>query len=737
MDRAAPAPRSRSGGPAASPPARSPPGFEPDEPLLERVLAALAEIAATGARRGCSVVTHGGVVRHRRAPPRGAAEPVPNLGGRWVHADAPAGSALGERLLLVDPDDVDRDHAAADLSGRAGGGPASKLAGPLPEIACPTLPLESTAEPATTPELPPSRRTSTRPTTASTRCAGRPSGSRRGTPRSRRGGTHQARLERDVAEADTHRRLAALDIGDRRCASGASTSSPTTRGRRRRRPLLHRPPLGHRRRPRPARHRLARARSPSPSTGPPRSSRWASSGAATSTPTGASCSGIDDEVFDPTPPPTSGLHGGGRGRAARRARTAPHRPHGRHRRHDPGRAGRSDPRRPRPASSSSPAVPAPARPRSRCTAPRTSSTRTAGGSRRRACCSSGRARSFLRYIDQVLPSLGEDEVQLATVGGAEAAARACAAPSRHRGRRGQGRRPHGDGHRDARSRDRERPLPRDVDRHASTATCCASAGATRRASSSAARRRRGTHNERRPYVGAWCSTTSGAEYRRALVRAYRATRQPRLDSSSSRRPTRSRRVDDPTVAAALARGEAPPRNGRTSSPRRVRRARGPAALERMWPVLSGAELVHDLFRFPALIRSAADGVLDRRRAGRCCSAPRRATCATVAWTEADLALVDEADALLGPPRRRVRAAPPAAARDGRDSRRATARGRRARPRRLHHRRRASPPATASGAPAAPTTTPSCARSATCSSTRPRTSRRCSGACSPGAARRAR
>ena len=34
-----------------------------------------------------------------------------------------------------------------------------------------------------------------------------------------------------------------------------------------------------------------------------------------------------------------------------------------------------------------------------------------------------------------------------------------------------------------------------------------------------------------------------------------------------------------------------------------------AALDRMWPVLSGAELVHDLFGFAALIRSASSGVL--------------------------------------------------------------------------------------------------------------------------------
>ena len=102
--------------------------------------------------------------------------------------------------------------------------------------------------------------------------------------------------------------------------------------------------------------------------------------------------GLDDEVFDQSAVESRGPASHGRGRAARRARTQPHRPHGRHRRDDPGRAGRGDPGRRRRARWSSRADRVPARPRSRCTAPRTSSTRTVAGSRRKACCSSGRAR---------------------------------------------------------------------------------------------------------------------------------------------------------------------------------------------------------------------------------------------------------------------------------------------------------------------------------------------------------
>jgi superfamily I DNA/RNA helicase len=68
----------------------------------------------------------------------------------------------------------------------------------------------------------------------------------------------------------------------------------------------------------------------------------------------------------------------------------------------------------------------------------------------------------------------------------------------------------------------------------------------------------------------------------------------------------------------------------------------------MWPVLSGAELVHDLFSFPALIRSAAGGILSRDE-DELLARPRSSTVRDVEWTEADVALVDEADALLGPP----------------------------------------------------------------------------------------
>jgi broad specificity phosphatase PhoE len=83
---------------------RSPPRFEEDDELLARVLPALERLVHDDGVVAL-VITHGGVIRtlerHLHAP----SEPVPNLGGRWFHADGD-GIALGDRDVLVDPDTI-------------------------------------------------------------------------------------------------------------------------------------------------------------------------------------------------------------------------------------------------------------------------------------------------------------------------------------------------------------------------------------------------------------------------------------------------------------------------------------------------------------------------------------------------------------------------------------------------------------------------------------------------------
>jgi probable phosphoglycerate mutase len=84
---------------------RRPPGFETDESLVRRALAALTRLATQFADAHVLVVTHGGVIsaieRHHGEP----RSPVPNLSGRTCshHLE---GFVLGERIALLDGDDL-------------------------------------------------------------------------------------------------------------------------------------------------------------------------------------------------------------------------------------------------------------------------------------------------------------------------------------------------------------------------------------------------------------------------------------------------------------------------------------------------------------------------------------------------------------------------------------------------------------------------------------------------------
>ena len=69
-------------------------------PALEAIIAGLAQGACA------LVVSHGGVIGtlERHFGERSA--PIPNLSGRWFHADGD-GIVLGDRTLLIDADDVE------------------------------------------------------------------------------------------------------------------------------------------------------------------------------------------------------------------------------------------------------------------------------------------------------------------------------------------------------------------------------------------------------------------------------------------------------------------------------------------------------------------------------------------------------------------------------------------------------------------------------------------------------
>ena len=86
---------------------RRPDGYEPDEPLVARALAALTEVAAAFAGGTVLVVCHGGVIRAVEAELGIAEGRIPNLAGRVLYY-GPGGFRPGERLELAPHEGVDQ-----------------------------------------------------------------------------------------------------------------------------------------------------------------------------------------------------------------------------------------------------------------------------------------------------------------------------------------------------------------------------------------------------------------------------------------------------------------------------------------------------------------------------------------------------------------------------------------------------------------------------------------------------
>ncbi len=236
---------------------------------------------------------------------------------------------------------------------------------------------------------------------------------------------------------------------------------------------------------------------------------------------------------------------------------------------------------------------------------------------------------FLRYIEQVLPSLGETGVTLSTVSGLVSEIKV----------REQGpvdvARLKGDPRMAkvlARAvRTRQRPLAADVAIPYGALLLRLTTVETRQIVE-AARRRPGTHNARRRLV----------EQAVARLLADRARQsQQRLAVGT---PGASGAFDEYDEPSDLADDEF----DFDDFSRKVRRIPElTEALDRMWPRLSPHELLHDLFGAPALIAAASKGVLTPEEQALL-RRPRSSSFDEIAWTHADAALVDEARHLLGP-----------------------------------------------------------------------------------------
>jgi DNA helicase IV len=220
---------------------------------------------------------------------------------------------------------------------------------------------------------------------------------------------------------------------------------------------------------------------------------------------------------------------------------------------------------------------------------------------------------FLNYIENVLPSLGESGVTLSTISGlvtnVEVRAYEDEAVDQLKG--------------DARMarlvaralRTRQRALREEVTipvgRALVVVTPADTADVVERA-----RKRPGNHNSRRSALGRELALKLAHRYHGRFVR----------DG-----------VDEVTAVGELA------DQIRSTTEFKL-------VVQRIWPRLSGQELLHDLFGAPALLRAAGKDLLSEDELALL-ARPRSESLEEIKWTKADAALIDEARVLLGPRKR--------------------------------------------------------------------------------------
>ena len=249
---------------------------------------------------------------------------------------------------------------------------------------------------------------------------------------------------------------------------------------------------------------------------------------------------------------------------------------------------------------------------------------------------------FLRYIEQVLPSLGENGVVLSTISGLvpDARVRADDTPLAATVKS------------DPRMvefvadavADRQRPLRKNLEVGFEGFLLRVPVVATVRMVE-AVQRRPGTHNARRRQIESLLSRQLHQQYRQAAGRRMAAGLGGPKDDIELEGGGTDEEWRDNLTSGEVSEAEL------WSMLRELPVV--DEALDRMWPVLTPEELLHDLFGAPALIRLAARGRLSEEEQAAL-ARPRSDDLDRIPWTANDLALLDEARVLLGPRRPNAR-----------------------------------------------------------------------------------
>jgi len=254
----------------------------------------------------------------------------------------------------------------------------------------------------------------------------------------------------------------------------------------------------------------------------------------------------------------------------------------------------------------------------------------------------GPSKTFLRYIDEVLPSLGEDDVHLRTISNIRTGQKIAEFDSRKvAALKG-----------DIRMakvlakamKDREHPLAKPAEIWIDGYRLVLTPKNTRHMTSTISARP-GSHNSKRNMFAKMVLRDLIKQYQKLLVQAFKGS-----DSSQSNvsRFASSNKVINPEVAKRLSEGRPAPEDWVESLEDRLRHLdEVKKALERMWPIISGAELYHDLCSFEALISSASQNILEESEQ-KMLLKKRAESIEEVQWSDYDLALIDECDFLCGP-----------------------------------------------------------------------------------------